>query len=72
VLACGQPYVGRSVQLLMRRQPDQPPSECWFDFVYQPLFDDSGMPCGVAVVAFDVTELANRQARGGIGQPRQG
>jgi signal transduction histidine kinase len=59
VLATGQPYVGRSVQLFMRRQPDQAPSECWFDFVYQPLLDDAGKPYGVAVVAFDVTELAS-------------
>lgn len=59
VLATGQPYVGRSVQLRMRRAPDQAPSECWFDFVYQPLLDDGGRPHGVAVVAFEVTELAN-------------
>jgi signal transduction histidine kinase/AmiR/NasT family two-component response regulator len=58
VLATGQPYVGRSVQLNMRRAPDQEPSECWFDFVYQPLLDDQGTPYGVAVVAFEVTELA--------------
>ncbi|MYM24907.1 response regulator [Duganella sp. FT135W] len=58
VLATGQPFVGRSVHLLMCRQPDQAPSECWFDFVYQPLFGDAGKPYGVAVVAFDVTELA--------------
>jgi signal transduction histidine kinase len=59
VLATGQPYVGRSVQLRLRRAPDQEPSECWFDFVYQPLLDDAGKPQGVAVVAFEVTELAN-------------
>ncbi|WP_373991767.1 ATP-binding protein [Duganella sp. BuS-21] len=59
VLASGQPYVGRSVQLWMRRMPNQPPSECWFDFVYQPLSDEGGTPYGVAVVAFDVTELAS-------------
>jgi signal transduction histidine kinase len=58
VLATGQPYVGRSVQLNMRRAPEQQPSECWFDFVYQPLLDDGGAPYGVAVVAFEVTELA--------------
>jgi signal transduction histidine kinase len=58
VLATGQPYVGRSVQLYMQRAPEQEPSECWFDFVYQPLLDDGGTPFGVAVVAFEVTELA--------------
>nr|WP_315251708.1 ATP-binding protein [uncultured Duganella sp.] len=59
VLATGQPYIGRSVQLRMRRAPEQAPSDCWFDFVYQPLLDDAGTPRGVAVVAFEVTELAN-------------
>jgi signal transduction histidine kinase len=58
VLETGQPYVGRSVQLTMRRAPEQEPSECWFDFVYQPLLDEDGDPYGVAVVAFEVTELA--------------
>ncbi len=59
VLETGQPYVGRSVQLSLRRAPEQEPSECWFDFVYQPLLDDGGKPYGVAVVAFEVTELAS-------------
>jgi len=59
VLATGVPYVGRSVPLRMRRAPDQEPNECWFDFVYQPLLDDAGKPQGVAVVAFEVSELAN-------------
>ncbi|TFW24196.1 ATP-binding protein [Duganella callida] len=58
VLSSGQPYVGRSVQLMMQRAPDQQPTQCCFDFVYQPLFDEEGNPQGVAVVAFEVTELA--------------
>jgi signal transduction histidine kinase len=58
VLASGRPYVGRSVPLWIRRMPDQPPTERWFDFVYHPLSDEGGAPYGVAVVAFDVTELA--------------
>ncbi|NYE60680.1 signal transduction histidine kinase [Duganella sp. 1224] len=59
VLHSGQPYVGRSLQISLRRAPDQEPSECWFDFVYQPLLDDDDRPYGVAVVAFEVTELAS-------------
>ncbi|NVM77166.1 signal transduction histidine kinase [Duganella sp. SG902] len=58
VLASGRPYVGRSVQLRMLGGEDLQLSDRWFDFVYQPLFDDDGKTQGVAVVAFDVTELA--------------
>ncbi|MQA39156.1 ATP-binding protein [Rugamonas aquatica] len=59
VLATGQPYVGRSMLVrLMRGQPAQL-ADCYFDFVYQPLLDDAGLPEGVAVVVFEVTELAN-------------
>ena len=58
VLASGQPYVGRSVHLRLSRNAGSPLTDCWFDFVYHPLFDDSGKVEGVAVVAFEVTELA--------------
>ncbi|MYM31343.1 response regulator [Duganella sp. CY15W] len=58
VLASGQPYVGRSVHLRLSRSAGLPLTDCWFDFVYHPLFDDSGKVEGVAVVAFEVTELA--------------
>ncbi|MBP1204745.1 signal transduction histidine kinase [Duganella sp. 1411] len=59
VLASGQPYVGRSVPVRFRRGHDEQMSDCCFDFVYQPLLDDDGRTDGVAVVAFEVTELAN-------------
>jgi signal transduction histidine kinase len=59
VLASGQPYVGRSVQIKLRRGVSTGLADCYFDFVYQPLFDDGvGAPSGIAVVAFEVTELA--------------
>ena len=35
------------------------PEEAFFDFVYQPLFDDVAHVTGIAIVAFDVTELTN-------------
>ena len=59
VLASGQPYVGRSVAVRLRRGRDEPLTDCCFDFVYQPLVDDDGRVEGVAMVAFEVTELAN-------------
>ncbi|ELX07992.1 hybrid signal transduction histidine kinase D [Janthinobacterium sp. HH01] len=59
VLQTARPYVGRSMLVrLLRGQPAQL-SDCYFDFVYQPLLDDAGQPEGVAVVVFEVTELAN-------------
>ena len=59
VLETGQPYIGRSMLVrLVRGQPAQL-TDCYFDFVYQPLLDDGGRPEGVAVVVFEVTELAN-------------
>jgi signal transduction histidine kinase len=59
VLASGQAHVGRSVAVRFRRGHDEQLTECCFDFVYQPLLDDDGRPEGVAMVVFEVTELAN-------------
>ncbi|HEX8406122.1 MAG TPA: ATP-binding protein [Duganella sp.] len=59
VLASGQAYVGRSVAVRFRRGDGGQLTDCCFDFVYQPLLDDEGRPEGVAMVVFEVTELAN-------------
>jgi signal transduction histidine kinase/AmiR/NasT family two-component response regulator len=53
----GKPHVGRSLRMLIAGRDGQP-RERFFDFVYQPLFDEAGRVTGTAVVAFDVTELA--------------
>lgn len=59
VYATGTPYMGRSVRVdIMRGNPARP-VECYFDFVYQPLCDDHGTIEGIAVVVFEVTELAS-------------
>ena len=64
VYASGQPYVGRSVRTEMHRGGGNAPEEMFFDFVYQPLFDEPDRVSGIAIVAFDVTELtrARREA----------
>jgi signal transduction histidine kinase/DNA-binding response OmpR family regulator len=64
VFATREPYVGRSFGVMVDRRPGQPPDECFFDFVYQPLFDDAGEVEGIAAVIFEVTELtrARREA----------
>jgi signal transduction histidine kinase len=63
VYASGEPYVGRSVRTEVHRGGSAP-EEMFFDFVYQPLFDEPDRVSGIAVVAFDVTELtrARREA----------
>ena len=62
VFTSGEPYIGRSIRLFLDRGGDER-SEAFFDFVYQPLRED-GRVTGIAVVCFEVTELATarRQA----------
>jgi signal transduction histidine kinase len=52
----GKPYVGRSQRFMLAR--GNALQERFFDFVYQPILDPRGQVEGIAVVAFDVTELA--------------
>jgi signal transduction histidine kinase len=56
VRASATPYVGRSLRVELARAGRM--EECFFDFVYQPLLDARGEVEAIAVVAFDVTELA--------------
>ncbi|MES2686116.1 MAG: PAS domain-containing protein [Pseudomonadota bacterium] len=61
VFTSGQPYVGRSVRLMLNRERDAPPTEAWLDFVYQPLRDATGAVNGVFVQGHEVTELQRTQ-----------
>jgi signal transduction histidine kinase len=56
VRASGKPYVGRSQRSDLVRDGVQ--QECYFDFVHQPLLDAEGKVEAIAIVAFEVTELA--------------
>ncbi len=58
VFRSGQPHLGKSLPVMLNRGPEGAPEECFFDFVYQPLFDGSGTVEGIAVVAYDVSGLA--------------
>ena len=62
VFASSEPHVGRSRRVMIDRGGAEP-AETFFDFVYQPLFED-GRVSGIAVVCFEVTELtqARREA----------
>ncbi len=55
VVASGQAYVGRSVRLLLNRQPGHA-SETYVDFVYQPLVEANGSVSGVFLQGQEVTE----------------
>ncbi len=63
VYRSGEPYIGRSIPVALLKR-DGTRDENFFDFVYQPLFDDRRQVTGIAVVAFNVTDLttARREA----------
>ncbi|WP_223149326.1 ATP-binding protein ['Massilia aquatica' Lu et al. 2020] len=58
VLDTGQPWLGSARRVMLARGEEGETQECYFDYVYQPMRDDSGAIDRVAVVAFEVTELA--------------
>jgi PAS domain S-box-containing protein len=58
VYRTGEPYIGRSRRVLLRRGADGAPEERFFDFVYQPIPAPEGEIDSILAVAFDVTELA--------------
>jgi signal transduction histidine kinase len=61
VFETGREYVGRSQRLSVADSP--PADRRYFDFVFQPIFDQSTRVVGIAAAGFEVTELARaRQA----------
>jgi PAS domain S-box-containing protein len=66
VYASGQPFMADSLRVRMRRRGAHALDDVYFKFVYQPMPGPSGEIEGIAVVATDVTDLANarRDAEG--------
>ena len=64
VYASGEPHVGRAFPAALFNTTTHALEQHFFDFVYQPLRHEDGAAAGIAVVAFDVTELmvARQQA----------
>ena len=58
VRASGKPFVGRSLHVSLNRGPQRESEDAYFDFVYQPTFDEKGRVDSIVVVAHDVTALA--------------
>ena len=56
VYRTGQPFVGRSIRVLLQQSPGDDRDEHFLDFVYQPIFDPDGQVTGIFVQGHDVTE----------------
>ncbi len=53
VYASGEPFIGRSVEILLK--PGDEPNRVFLDFVYQPVKDPDGRTTGIFVHGVDVT-----------------
>ncbi|WP_421934870.1 sensor histidine kinase [Phenylobacterium sp.] len=56
VMASREPFIGRSISVLLQRTPDGPPEERFLDFIYQPILGADGQAAGVFVEGSDVTD----------------
>ena len=56
VYRSGQPFVGRSIRVVLEQDAGGGQDERFLDFVYQPIFDPSGQVSGIFVQGHDVTE----------------
>ena len=56
VRSTGQPYIGRSVGVMLEADGDGALEERFLDFIYQPIGSDEGSVLGVFVQGHDVTE----------------
>jgi signal transduction histidine kinase len=54
----GEPFIGRSLHVTLNRGPLGEAEDAYFDFVYQPVFDEDSRVDSIVIVAHDVTELA--------------
>jgi PAS domain S-box-containing protein len=62
ILTSGEPYSGKDVRLLVRRKPDGPLEEHFFNLIHVPLPpDDSGYPAIASFVAKTTDEVRARQ-----------
>lgn len=56
VFETGQPFVGRSLKIMIQREPGGPLTENYIDLLYQPIFDANGAVTGIFAQGHDVTE----------------
>ncbi len=55
VFQSGRPYIGRNLQVTLRREDDGESDERFINLIYQPILDVSGNVTGIFVDGFDVT-----------------
>ncbi len=63
VYQTGEPVSGTEAKMRLNRGPDAQPENTYFNFLYQPLKDDSGKVEGVFVHAVDVTQQVESRRR---------
>jgi PAS domain S-box-containing protein len=70
VVATGEAFVGRDVEIVLRRSAEGPAETRYLDFVYQPIKDEAGNVTSIFVEGFDITgrhtseaALRNSEAR---------
>ena len=57
VYKTGVPHSGKALHIKLDREGDGKMEDAWFDFLYQPVFNDVGIVDGVASFAFDVSYI---------------
>ena len=56
VYATGEPFVAKSMRVMVNREPGTAPVETFLDFVYQPVSDASGQVESIFIQGHEVTE----------------
>jgi PAS domain-containing protein len=56
VYRTGQPYIGREMKALLNRSARGLSDECYWDFIYQPVRNKTGVMEGILVHAIEVTD----------------
>ncbi|MFN3523711.1 MAG: sensor histidine kinase [Phenylobacterium sp.] len=58
-----EPYIGRSMRIMLRRKPGAALEERFVDFIFQPIFGADGQTLGVLVEGSDVTDRVHGEAQ---------
>jgi signal transduction histidine kinase len=61
VYRSGTPYIGRAIGVMLNRRSDGALEKGFFNYIFQPLFDMTGRPEAIAIVAHEVTDLVAAQ-----------
>jgi signal transduction histidine kinase len=62
VYETGEPFVGRSMRVVLHQTPGAPPVERFVDFLYQPVRDAAGAIVGIFAQGHDVTDQVQATA----------